>query len=207
MRKLVYAALAVLAIVTSVIVVCYTKGDVGDVQTEEVLPKTNAERYPERYVGVHAGCAQIYDDSYYEYLLSLAGKYPYELDLFDVESPLRVALVNILGADRFAMLNTFFLLHTPIVVEDKWVALEFMWPHLAYRSVTVFVDTQNRLMYVEWVDPDEPELLLFYELGEKEVASPATILGREIPESMRAGICYGLLPDFDPDQTTDSQRI
>ena len=207
MRKLVYAALTVLAIVASVVVVCNTKGEVEDVQTEEVLLNTNAERYPERYIGVHAGCAQIYDDSYYEYLLSLAGKYPYELGLFDVESPLRVALVNMLGADRFAMLNTFFLLHTPIVVEDKWVALEFMWPHLAYRSVTVFVDTQNRLMYVEWVDPDEPELLLFYELGEKEVASPATILGREIPESMRAGICYGLLPDFDPDKTTDSQRI
>jgi hypothetical protein len=58
-------------------------------------------------------------------------------------------------------------------------------------------------MYVEWVDPDESELLLFYELGEGEVASPATILGRVIPESMRIGICYGLLPDFDPDKTTD----
>lgn len=206
MRKLVYVALAVLAIVASVVVVYNTKGDVcdvEDVQTEEVLPNTNAERYPERYIGVHAGCAQIYDDSYYTYLLSLAGKYPHEVGLLDLESPLRVALVNMLGIDRFAILNTFFLLQNPIVVKDKWIALEFMWPHLAYRSVTVFVDTQNRLMYVEWVDPDESELVLFYELREGEVASPATILGRVIPESMRIGICYGLLPDFDPDKTTD----
>ena len=203
MRKLVYAALTVLVIVASVVVVCNTKAEVADVQTEEVLPNTNAERYPERYIGVHAGCAQINDDSYYTYLLSLAGKYPHEVGLFDMESPLRVALVNMLGIDRFAILNTFFLLQNPIVVKDTWIALEFMWPHLAYRSVTVFVDTQNRLMYVEWVDPDESELLLFYELGEGEVASPATILGRVIPESMRIGICYGLLPNFDPDKTTD----
>ena len=86
MRKLIYAALTVLAIVTSVVVVCNTATNVDEVQTEEVLPKTNAERFPERYVGVEAGCAQIYDESYYAYLVSLEGKYPYEADLFDVES-------------------------------------------------------------------------------------------------------------------------
>lgn len=203
MRKLLYGILALLAIAISVLLISNKKGKVADMLIDEVLPKTNAERYPERYIGVHAGCAQIYDDSYYTYLLSLAGKYPHEVGLFDLESPLRVALVNMLGIDRFAILNTFFLLQNPIVGKDKWIASEFMWPHLAYRSVTVFVDTQNRLMYVEWVDPDESELLLFYELGEGEVASPATILGREIPESMRVGICYGLLPDFDPDKTTN----
>lgn len=207
MRKLIYAALTVLAIVTSVVVVCNMATNVDEVQTEEVLPKTNAERYPERYVGVEAGCAQIYDESYYAYLVSLEGKYPYEADLFDVESPLRVALVNMLGVEKFAILNTFFQLENPIAVKDNWVVLKYMWPHLAYRSVTIFIDTQNRLMYVQWVNPDELELFLFYELARGEQASPATILGREIPESMRDGICYGLLPDFDPDQTTDEGSV
>ena len=128
-------------------------------------------------------------------------------DLFDVESPLRVALVNMLGLERFAILNTFFQLENPIVVKDNWVVLEYMWPHLAYRSVTIFIDTQSPLMYVQWVNPDESELLLFYELSRGEQASPATILGREIPESMRDGICYGLLPDFDPDQTTNEGSV
>lgn len=204
MKKLIYAVLAALAIVISVIAICNMMDKPDEVQTEEVLPKTNAERYPERYVGVEAGCAQIYDDSYYSYLVSLEGKYPHEADLFDMGSPLRVALVNMLGIEKFAILNTFFLLEDHIAVKDNWVVLKYMWPHLAYRSVTIFIDTQNRLMYVQWVNPDELELFLFYELARGEQASPATILGREIPESMRDGICYGLLPDFDPDQTTDN---
>lgn len=205
MKKLSYIILALITIATSAVIIWNIIDKKDNTQIEKSLSKTNAERYPERYIGINAGCAQIYDNSYYEYLLSLAGKYPLDLSIFDLESPLRVALVNMLGRDRFAILNTYFLLQSPIVVEDKWVALEFMWPHLAYRSVTIFIDTINRLMYVEWVDPDESELLLFYELNKGEIDSPATILNRVIPESMRANICYGLLPDFDSDKTINEE--
>ena len=201
MKKLSYIILAIITIATSAVIIWNVIDKKDNTQIKKSLSKTNAERYPERYIGVSAGCAQIYDNSYYEYLLSLAGKYPLDLSIFDLESPLRVALVNMLGRDRFAILNTYFLLQSPIVVEDKWVALEFMWPHMAYRSVTIFIDTINRLMYVEWVDPDESELLLFYELNKGEIDSPATILNRIMPESMRTNICYGLLPDFDSDKT------
>ena len=47
------------------------------------------------------------------------------------------------------------------------------------------------------------QLFLFYELRKGEEASPETILSREFPKSIIDDICYGLMPDFDPDKTTD----
>ena len=174
---------------------------------EAPLPKTNAERYPERFMGVDAGCAQFYESSYYKFLLSSDGKYPFECDFFDVESPMRVALVNMLGGERFAILNTYYLTSVPIIVTDKWVIIQYMWLHRAYISATIFVDTANRKMYVEWVDPDNSEITLYYELGDHQKAEPATILSRQFPDSVRQHICFGLIPDFDPDKTTSSGSV
>lgn len=210
MKKLILAILLILAISISAIIILKKrvtpeKSEEVPVysQIEEELPNTNAHKHPERFIGKYAGCRQFENNSYYNYLLSIEGKHPYECDLYDLDSQLRVSLVNMLGAERFAMLNTFFLLSVPIEVRDNWIVIKNMWPHRAYISATIFIDIKNHLMYVEWIDPDESELFLFYELRKGEEASPETILSREFPKSIKDDICYGLMPDFDPNKTTD----
>ena len=145
---------------------------------------------------------RIFDETATGYAMFF--KYPSKADLFDIESPLRVALINMLGIERFAMLHTFYLLSEPIVVTDQWVIIKYMWLRRAYISATVFVDTVKHHMYVEWVDPDNSEIKLYYELERYENSTPSTILSREFPNAVRNHICYGLLPDFDHDKTTSS---
>ena len=152
MKKLILAILLILAISISAIIILNKR--VTHDKSEEV-PNTNAHKHPERFIGKYSGCRQFESNSYYNYLLSIEGKHPYECDLYDIDSQLRVSLVNMLGAERFAMLNTFFLLSVPIEVRDNWIVIKNMWPHRTYISATIFIDIKNHLMYVEWIDPYE----------------------------------------------------
>lgn len=116
---------------------------------------SNSGKLKTSYVKVEKGyTAARFDEKYMQYLHSLAGKYPFEIDnLLEggdpwEPSPVRMRLMDLMGKVRFAYLLTYCELCSPIEVKGDWVIMTWCQAHACNTVHFVFVvNTKNNDAY------------------------------------------------------------
>ena len=128
--------------------------------TTAILPnnqrQSQALSLKKSYIVVDKGDASTcFDMQYMQYLKSLEGKYPFEIDELYEQKPdgttslFRSRLLGLLGKDRLEYLLTYCDVSSPIEVRDGWIIMDWMKPHEADRVYFTFVlDTENNNAYV-----------------------------------------------------------
>lgn len=171
----------------------------GTPKQESNVVQTCAEAYPERFVGVKAVSRNFMDEDYYAKYKVLAkdGKAPWEYgDFLQRFDPLRCALEYIIGEDKFALLFTYYGVAGPIEVKDGWIKIWLGRTSMAGGyNATIFIDTNEELMYVQWISAKEDSDILYYELRDGEESVPATIMKRNFPDLVIDNLAAELIPN------------
>ncbi len=169
------------------------------VDTVTSVVQTCAEAHPERFIGVEAASRYVMNEEYYEIFKALARekKAPWAYDDFLQRfDSLRSALMRIRGEEKFARIFTFYGVSNPIVEKDGWIKIWLARTSMAGGyNATIFIDTNEKLMYVQWISADEDHDILYYELKDGEKSVPATIMNRKFPDIVMDNLSSELLPN------------
>lgn len=170
----------------------------GTPKQESNVVQSCAEAHPERFVGVKAVSRNFMNEDYFAKYEVLAknGEAPWEYDDFlQPSDPIRCALEYIIGEDKFALLFTYYDLSNPIEVKDGWIKIWLARTSMADNNATIFIDTNENLMYVQWISPTTDTYTLYYELRDGEESTTETILNRKFPDLVLDNLAFALIPN------------